>query len=177
MELPLSLQSFPGMFVQQDLLHDIWAVQEYTREKPTFQINWPILLYYKPGESAYILVNGKSYRSLGADKTNTQKPFSKLGPSSSETCQPETIKVRPNKSYRARIIGDVLLSPLVFALEDHDNLKVIAADSRYTHPAQTNIIQIGPWQRYDFIFDAKSEDERQQLGKFLFRIQLETRYR
>lgn len=65
----------------------------------------------------------------------------------------------------------------MFALEDHGNLTVIAADSRCTQPGEANIMQVGSGQRYDFILDTKTEDELQALGKSLFWIQLETRYR
>lgn len=69
------------------------------------------------------------------------------------------------------------MSPLAYAFENHDNLTIIAADSRYTQPVETNLIQLGSGQRYDFILRTKTEDELQQLGKSLFWIQLETRYR
>lgn len=85
--------------------------------------------------------------------------------------------MKPNQSYRFRTIAGVALSPLVFALEDHDNLTIIAADGKYTQPAETNMIQIGSGQRYDFILRTKTESELQKLGKSLFWIQLETRYR
>ncbi|KAI9038588.1 L-ascorbate oxidase [Aspergillus affinis] len=132
-----------------------------------------------PGPAIHLAENKTSwvrfYNDFASDNL-TMKAFSKPNPSSNETCTPEVIKVKPNQSYRMRTIGDVALSPLVFAVEDHDNLTVIAVDSRYTKPAETNIMQVGSGQRYDFILNTKTEDELQQLGKSLFWIQLETRY-
>lgn len=146
---------------------------------PLSNRNWLMETYssYRTGEPGSVLVNGKNHLSLGADETLTQRPWSKPDPSTGETCGPEVIKVKPNQSYRMRAIGGVALSPLVFALEDHENLTVIAADSRYTQPSETDIIQIGSGQRYDFILQTKTEEELQSLGKSLFWIQLETRYR
>jgi L-ascorbate oxidase len=65
----------------------------------------------------------------------------------------------------------------VFEVEDHDNLTVIAADSRYTQPANTSLIQMASGQRYDFLIHTKTEQELQQLGKTMFWVQIETRYR
>lgn len=74
-----------------------------------------------------------------------------LRPNSDTKCHPEIIQVEANKTYRFRAIGGVALSPLVFAFEDHDNLAIIAGDSSYTQPADTNVIQMAGGQRYDFL--------------------------
>lgn len=97
--------------------------------------------------------------------------------SDNATCSPEIIQVEPNKTYRLRAISGVAMSAIVFAFEEHDNLTIIAADARYTKQADTDIIQMGPGQRYDFLLHTKSEEELQALGKTEFWMQIETRYR
>ena len=62
-------------------------------------------------------------------------------------------------------------------IEDHENLTVIAADGRYTKPAQTERIQNGPGQRFDFLLQAKNESELERLDKSMFWIQVQTRFR
>lgn len=92
-------------------------------------------------------------------------------------CHPEIIQVEANKTYRFRAIGGVALSPLAFVFEDHDNITIIAADSSYTQPTETDVMQMAAGQRYDFIFHTKTEEELQILGKTEFWMQIETRYR
>jgi L-ascorbate oxidase len=87
------------------------------------------------------------------------------------------ISVKPGKTYRLRVIGGVALSPLAVAFEDHENLTVIAVDSRYTQPASTDLIEIGSGQRYDVLLQTMSEEELKASGKTQFWIQMETRYR
>jgi L-ascorbate oxidase len=87
------------------------------------------------------------------------------------------IEVEPDTIYRFRTIGGVALSPLVFQLQDHDNLTIISADARYTQPASTDLIQMGAGQRYDFIIHTKTEEELRSLGRSMFWMQIEPRYR
>lgn len=63
--------------------------------------------------------------------------------------------------------------------EDHDNLTIIAADGRYTKPAEATggRIQIDSGQRFDYLLTTKSEEELRKLNKTNFWIQLESRYR
>ncbi|KAJ6008078.1 multi-copper oxidase [Penicillium herquei] len=84
---------------------------------------------------------------------------------------------RSENFYRFRAIGGVALSPLAFALEDHDNLTVISIDGAYTKPANTDLIEMAGGQRYDFLLETKSKEELQKLGKRNFWIQVENRYR
>lgn len=94
-----------------------------------------------------------------------------------QSCGPEVIEVEPDKTYRFRIIGGVSLSPLAMAFEGHENLTIIAADSSYTKPAQTNLIEIAAGQRYDILLHTKTEAELEEAGKSQFWIPMETRYR
>ncbi|KAH8703085.1 putative multi-copper oxidase [Talaromyces proteolyticus] len=137
----------------------------------------PISEFGWTGEAASILVNGNGYLGLPANETETSKPWAKPDLSAEKPCSPEIIEVEPDTTYRFRTIGGVSLSPLVLAFEDHDNLTIIAADARYTQPASTDLIQIASGQRYDFIIHTKSEEELQDLGKSMFWMQIETRYR
>ncbi|EED21012.1 multicopper oxidase, putative [Talaromyces stipitatus ATCC 10500] len=124
-------------------------------------------------------VNGNGFPALLGNETDAfgKLPDNAPPSSSNDTCHPEIIQVEPNKTYRFRAIGGVALSPLVFTLEDHRNLTIVAADSYYTQPASTDIIQMGGGQRYDFLLRTKTEDELKVLGKTDFWVQIESRYR
>ena len=76
-----------------------------------------------------------------------------------------------------RMIGGTALNLVSVAFEDHRNLSVMAADAGYTKLADTDRIQIGSGQRFDFVLRTKTENELRSLGKSVFWIQLETRYR
>ncbi|PLB44503.1 L-ascorbate oxidase [Aspergillus steynii IBT 23096] len=149
----------------------------YTDSRVVQGITAPISDFHWPGEAASVLVNGKNYPGLLPNETNTVPPFIKANHSIERPCGPEVIKVKPDQTYRMRTIGGVALSPLVFGFEDHDNLTIIAADSHYTQPAETDMIQIGSGQRYDFLLRTKTEEELEKAGKSQFWIQIETRYR
>lgn len=94
-----------------------------------------------------------------------------------EPCSAAVIKVKPGKKYRFRAIGGVALSPLAFALEDHEDLSIISIDGAYTKPAKTNLIEMAGGQRYDFLLKTKSKKWLKSQGKSSFWIQIETRYR
>lgn len=130
---------------------------------------------YRTGEASAILVNGKSYKSLGGDILNTSPPWANSV--DAEPCGPEVISVKPNTTYRLRAIAAVALSPYVFAIENHGNLEIIAADAGYTKPAKTDIIEMASGQRYDFLLKTKGENELREVGKTQFWLQIETRYR
>lgn len=132
---------------------------------------------HRPGETESIVVNGKSYPGLDGNQSQTPEPWTAADPSVRETCSPEVIEIEPAKTYRIRVIGGMALSLVSMGFEDHDNLTVIAADSGYTQPAETDRIQVGPGQRYDFLLHGKTERELQSLGKTKFWIRMETRYR
>ncbi|KAH8423825.1 uncharacterized protein LDX57_001582 [Aspergillus melleus] len=149
----------------------------YTDSMVVQGITAPLANFSWPGEAASILVNGQNYPGLLANETQTSQPWSKPNPSISRPCGPAVITVQPDQTYRMRTIGGVALSPLVFGIEDHDNLTIIAADSHYTEPASTNMIQIGSGQRYDFLLRTKSADELRRAGRSQFWIQFETRFR
>lgn len=131
----------------------------------------------RPGEAETILVNGKSYRGLDGNQSAAPEPWTKPNPSRETACSPEVIQVEPGKMYRMRMIGGTALNLVSVAFQDHQNLSVVAADAAYTQPAKTDRIQIGAGQRFDFLFQAKTESELRSLGKSMFWIQLETRSR
>jgi L-ascorbate oxidase len=131
----------------------------------------------RSGETETILVNGQSYRSLDAIESETPEPWSEPNYSIERTCGPEVIEVEPDKVYRIRAVGGQALSLITFAIEDHEDLSVIAADASYTQEAVTDRIQIASGQRFDFLLRTKSEVDLQRLGKSKFWVQLETRYR
>lgn len=122
-------------------------------------------------------MNGKSYLALDAKQSETYHPWTKPLNEPTLPCGPEILEVKPDKTYRFRVIGGSALSLVAFAFEDHDNLTVIAADGRYTQPAPTERVQVGPGQRFEFLLKTKSVDELSQLGKSLFWIQFEIRSR
>ncbi|KAL2834368.1 L-ascorbate oxidase [Aspergillus cavernicola] len=131
----------------------------------------PIDKFYWTGESEAILLNGKGY-AVPDDVITTS---TESEPDS--TCGPEIITIEPDTTYRIRAIGGVALSTVAFAFEDHDNLSVIAVDSGYTQPANTDHIQVSGGQRFDFILHTKSEPELRKLNKTIFWIQVESRCR
>ncbi len=136
-------------------------------------MNLPI----RSGEMETILVNGKSYPGLDANQSQTPEPWSVPNPSLETSCGPEIIHVEPGKTYRIRAIGGQALSLVSFAIEDHDNVSVIAADAGYVQPTETDHIQIGSGQRFDFLLRTMSESELRRSGKSNFWIQLDTRLR
>ncbi|KAJ9257400.1 hypothetical protein DTO207G8_2154 [Paecilomyces variotii] len=137
----------------------------------------PAAQYISSGDAETILVNGNSYLSLDANQSQTKKPWSTPDLSIQSVCGPEVIEVEPDKIYRIRSVGAMAQSLVSFAFEDHQNLSVIAADARYTKPVDTDHIQVGSGQRFDFLLRTKSESELQHLGKSMFWVQFETRFR
>ncbi|KAL9114957.1 MAG: hypothetical protein Q9227_001200 [Pyrenula ochraceoflavens] len=129
------------------------------------------------GEAGTILVNGKSYVPLDAGQTQTPRPWTKPDASILTNCGPEIMEVEPGRTYRMRMIGGMALNLVSVAVQDHANLTVIAVDASYVQPAETDRIQIGSGQRFDFLLQTKTESELQSLGRSKFWIQLDTRYR
>ena len=123
------------------------------------------------------MVNGNSYKSLGADQTLTYKPWTPEYSNHEQICGPEVISIKPGKTYRFRSIAATALSAFVYAIEDHKELDIIAVDSINTKPARTDIVHMGSGQRYDFLMKSKTEQELAKLGKTEFWLQIETRYR
>lgn len=131
-------------------------------------LNWP-------GEPGSHMVNGGTYPPLGADETQSDEPW-QASPANDE-CSPEVIQVAPNSTYRLRFIGGVVQTSVAIVFEDHDSLDVINVDGAYTKPAEVDRIQLGSGQRYDLLLRTKTEEELSLLGKSLFYIQIESRYR
>ncbi|RAH83160.1 putative multi-copper oxidase [Aspergillus japonicus CBS 114.51] len=139
-----------------------------------------------PGEAEAILVNGQGYRGLNGSEAEASSPYGAWDPTVEEPCSAAVIEVEPDRTYRFRAIGGVALSPLAFAVEDHNELQMISIDGAYTQPASTAWIEIAGGQRYDFLLKTKSVAELESLRQQQrlknatatnFWIQFETRYR
>ena len=142
-----------------------------------YRVLMPINAINRTGEAETILVNGKSYPGLDANQSQTPEPWTKSDPSVQSSCGPEIVRVKPGKTYRIRVIGGAALNLVSVAFEDHPKLSVMAADASYTRLVDTDRIQIASGQRFDFLLHTKTESELRRLGKSIFWIQLETRYR
>ncbi|KAH9817027.1 Cupredoxin [Melampsora americana] len=121
------------------------------------------------GEPQSLLVNG---HALGTCDPSTAK----YGCTSD--CYHHTILVKPDTTYRVRVIGITSLAFLYFAFEGHPELDVIGVDGGYVKPAQTNHIEIHSGQRYSFLLKTKSETELKALnGQRDFWGRIESRWR
>ena len=116
------------------------------------------------GEPEAILINGKSGNSSFSNATDPG-------------CTPEVIKNNPGESYRMRFISNTALSFVTLGIEGHDNLTIIEADGGYTRPWTTDHIQIGSGQRFSVLFQAKTAEELQAVGKTQFWLRYENRDR
>jgi L-ascorbate oxidase len=132
-----------------------------------------ISIYDRSGEPETILVNGNSFAARNATGSSTPLPWTNQTVANL-TCEPDIIKVKPDSTYRFRTIGALALSLVSLQLELHENLTVIAADGQYTQPTNTDHIQVGPGQRFDFLLKTKSAAEIKALGKQHFWFQLDT---
>lgn len=96
-----------------------------------------------------------------------------------EGCTLPVIDVEPGKTYRFRIAGATGLSLLTMAIEDHAEFRVIQADGmQYLRPVDTRDLQLGPGQRFDVLFKAKTIEELAADGnKTTYYLQFETRSR
>ncbi|KNF06200.1 L-ascorbate oxidase [Puccinia striiformis f. sp. tritici PST-78] len=120
------------------------------------------------GEPQSMVVNGNA---LGT--CNSTSPFG-----CSTTCHHHRLVVKPDTTYRVRVIGITVLTYLYFGIEDHPALSVIEADGGYVRPASTEHIQLHSGQRYSFLLKTKSREELKKLGsKRDFWGRLETRWR
>ncbi|EXJ87349.1 L-ascorbate oxidase [Capronia epimyces CBS 606.96] len=115
------------------------------------------------GDPTALLVNGQS-----GTAPNQQTPNS-----SDSSCQPWTMNVEPDKTYRVRLIGSTSISLVVFGIEDHNNLTIIETDNSYVYPVETSYMQVDSGQRFSFLLKTKSRGELR--GRSTFWIQLETR--
>lgn len=128
-----------------------------------------------PGEPGSHMVNGGTYPPWGADETQTDEPW--LASPANDECAPEVFELAPNSTYRLRFIGGVVATTVAIVIEDHDSMEVINVDGAYTQPAEVDRIQLGSGQRFDVLLKTKTVEELAQLGKSLFYIQIESRYR
>ncbi|RWA06348.1 hypothetical protein EKO27_g8748 [Xylaria grammica] len=116
-----------------------------------------------PGEPKSWLINGKGISSYGI-----------VDPSSATL---DIINVEPDKTYRFRYIAGTSLAYASFAFENHTDLKVIEADGHYTKPYPVDFIQMGSGQRFSTLFQTKTCDELNTLGKLDYYMQIESRDR
>ncbi|UNI15593.1 L-ascorbate oxidase [Purpureocillium takamizusanense] len=109
------------------------------------------------------LINGKGISTAsGADK---------------ESRSLHVIDVQPGKTYRFRFIAATALSLALFGFEEHNDLKIIAADGHYTKPHSVELLQMGSGQRLDALFEAKTCEELRKLDRLDYYMQLESRDR
>lgn len=77
-----------------------------------------------------------------------------------EGCHLPVIDVEPGKTYRFRIAGATSLSLLSMAIDGHTGFTIIQADGmQYIKPVETRDLQLGPGQRFDVLFKAKTIKE------------------
>ncbi|EGG05707.1 uncharacterized protein MELLADRAFT_48734 [Melampsora larici-populina 98AG31] len=121
------------------------------------------------GEPQSLLVNGNA---LGTCDPSTAK----YGCVSD--CHHHTILVKPDTTYRVRVIGITSLAFLYFAFEDHPHLEVIGVDGGYVKAAKTDHIEVHSGQRYSFLLKTKSEAKLKALnGKRDFWGRIESKWR
>ncbi|KAL0558685.1 hypothetical protein IC582_003265 [Cucumis melo] len=103
------------------------------------------------GEPQSILINGRgqSNCSIGA---KYMKNMEQCKLSGSEECAPFILKVKPNKTYRIRIISTTSLSALNFAIGNH-KLLVVEADGNYVQPFLTSDIDIYSGESYSVLIN------------------------
>jgi hypothetical protein len=117
-----------------------------------------------PYKSGY--VNGKGqYPEINASSTT---PADAVNRSYYE------INVKPDKSYRLRVINSGFNFGLRFSIDGH-NFDLIGADGSYANPV-TNLSHVAsmPGERYDIIFNSKNETELAQLGGRQFFVRATT---
>ncbi|KAI0534387.1 Cupredoxin [Xylaria digitata] len=116
-----------------------------------------------PGEPKCWLINGKGISNYGI-----------VDPSSATL---DIINVEPSKTYRFRYVAGTSLVYASFGFENHTDLKVIEADSHYTKPYPVEFLQMGSGQRFSTLFETKTCDELNSLGKLDYYLQIESRDR
>ncbi|MBW0519143.1 hypothetical protein O181_058858 [Austropuccinia psidii MF-1] len=120
------------------------------------------------GEPQSLLVNG---RALGT--CNSSNPHG-----CSNSCHHHLVKVKPDTTYRVRVIGITALTYLYFAIESHPDLFLIEVDGGYVKKEKTSYIQLGSGQRYSFLLKTKTLSELKQLsGQNEFFGRVESRWR
>ncbi|KAF2206413.1 hypothetical protein CERZMDRAFT_115769 [Cercospora zeae-maydis SCOH1-5] len=114
-------------------------------------------------ETNAILINGVGVAHEEAARAGT------------EGCSLPVIEVEPCKTYRFRFIGSLAISLVQLGIDQHENFTIIEADGSYTLPHTERFMQITTGQRFDTIFQAKSEAELN--GKRDYLIQFTTKER
>lgn len=116
------------------------------------------------GETKALLINGHSGKAS-------------LSNASDVSCAPHVIKVKPDTTYRMRVVGGTAISLVTLGIEGHTNFTVIEADGAYSKPVTTDHIQIASGQRFSVLFKTKSAKEITNLNKTFFFVRYENRER
>lgn len=117
-----------------------------------------------PGDPAAIQVNGQSGTAPTVENMTPDK-----------SCQPYFINVKPDTTYRMRLIGGTAISMVSFVFAKHDSLVIVETDAQYVQQVTTDHIQIDSGQRFSLLFKTKSQAELDSLGMTMFWVQFETR--
>lgn len=116
------------------------------------------------GETNALLINGHSGR---ASLSNASDP----------SCAPHVIKVKPDTTYRMRIVGGTAISLVTLGIEGHNNLSIIEADGAYSKPFMVDHVQVGSGQRFSVLLKTKSAAELKKLNQTSFFVRYENRER
>ncbi|QDS68174.1 hypothetical protein FKW77_010455 [Venturia effusa] len=116
------------------------------------------------GETKALLINGRS----GRESLSTARDRS---------CSPYIIKVKPDTTYRLRIIGGTAISLATIGFEGHSKLTLIEADGAYSKPLETDHIQVATGQRFSALLKTKSAAELKKLNQTSFFVRYENRER
>lgn len=90
-----------------------------------------------------------------------------------DKCHSEVIYVKPDTTYRMRIIGALALSYVYMAIEQHSDMQLIEVDGGYVQPVNISHLEIGSGQRYSMLFRTKSLEELAKLNQTQFWSRLE----
>lgn len=116
------------------------------------------------GETDALLINGHSGHAS-------------LSNASDASCAPHVIKVKPDTTYRMRLVGGTAISLVTLGIDGHSNLSIIEADGAYSKPFKIDHVQIASGQRFSVLFKTKSAAELKQLNQTSFFIRYENRER
>lgn len=114
------------------------------------------------GETNGFMVNGDTISNYGITDPSSKKL--------------NVINVDPSKTYRFRWIGAHALSLTSLGIQNH-TMQVIEADGGYTKQHGTDVLQIGPGQRFSTLIKTLSCNQVKQSGQRDFYMQIENRER
>lgn len=114
------------------------------------------------GGTNAILFNGQSGTAIGSGAKD-------------QSCQPMPLQVKPDTTYRVRLICATAISFVTIGLEGHDNLTIIEADGTDSKPYSTDHIQMGSGQRYSLLLRTKSAADCKSANKYSYWLRYENR--